>query len=245
MKVQAWRDIFLTNKATELSGRYITLDHIEPLIKRYGAMAEIKVIGSSVQRRPIYALQCGKGPVKILMWSQMHGNESTTTKAVFDLLNTFNSTHGSQFLKKLQITIIPMLNPDGAKRYTRHNANDVDLNRDAKSLSQPESRALRTIFDKLQPDYCFNLHGQRTIYSAGSQPKSAILSFLAPAENDEREITETRKKAMSVIVAMNKSLQQLIPDHIALYSDTYNPNCVGDAFQSLKSITILFEAGHI
>ena len=48
-----------------------------------------KVIGRSVNDLPISLLTLGKGKVKILMWSQMHGNESTTTKAIFDLCNLF------------------------------------------------------------------------------------------------------------------------------------------------------------
>ena len=35
------------------------------------------VIGHSVLNQPIYAHCLGKGP-KVLLWSQMHGNESTT-----------------------------------------------------------------------------------------------------------------------------------------------------------------------
>jgi murein tripeptide amidase MpaA len=38
-----------------------------------------------------------------------------------------------------------MLNPDGAKTYTRENANKVDLNRDSQDLTQPESKILRKL----------------------------------------------------------------------------------------------------
>jgi hypothetical protein len=52
-----------------------------------------------------------------------------------------------------------MLNPDGAALY-RENANKVDLNRDSKHLQSRVS--LRAVFE-FKPDYCFNLHDQRTI----------------------------------------------------------------------------------
>ena len=61
----------------------------------------------------------------------MHGNESTTTKALFDVLNVFaddDSKDVKKILNDCTIAIIPMLNPDGAKAYTRTNANDIDLN---------------------------------------------------------------------------------------------------------------------
>ena len=57
-----------------------------------------------------------------------------------------------------------MLNPDGATLYTRANANAVDLNRDSQDLTQPARRVLRATFERFKPDYCFNLHDQRTIF---------------------------------------------------------------------------------
>jgi murein tripeptide amidase MpaA len=89
----------------------------------------------------------------------MHGNESTTTKALLDLLLFLNSgTKEAQvFLSHFTLLCFPILNPDGALAYTRENANGIDLNRDAQNLSQPESQILRKAFDDFQPDYCFNL----------------------------------------------------------------------------------------
>ncbi|MBN8120072.1 DUF2817 domain-containing protein, partial [Vibrio vulnificus] len=82
----------------------------------------------------------GEGPTKIFMWSQMHGNESTTTKAVIDLLNLLNDEKESfiaDWKKRFTFLIVPILNPDGAHYYTRVNANQVDLNRDSINLTQP------------------------------------------------------------------------------------------------------------
>jgi hypothetical protein len=180
------------------------------------------------------------------MWSQMHGNESTTTKAVFDLVNFLNdASDASEFiLNNCTLCIIPMLNPDGSHAYTRVNANEIDLNRDAQALSQPESIVLRTIYDEFQPDYCFNLHGQRTIFSAGNADKSSIISFLTPSADKECSVTPNREKSMEIIVKMNEMLQRLIPNHVSRYDDGFNLNCVGDTFQNLETPTILFEAGH-
>ena len=120
------------------------------------------------------------GNKRILLWSQMHGNESTGTKALFDLFNCFsnNSSEFTTILENCTLLFIPMLNPDGAEVYTRVNANNIDLNRDAKSLTQPESRILRSIFVKIKPDLCLNLHDQRSIYGLKSG-LSATISFLA------------------------------------------------------------------
>ena len=78
----------------------------------------------------------------------------------------------------------------------------------------------------------------------GGTNKSSILSFLSPSQDAERSLTSNRKKAMSLIVAINSILQQRIPHCVARYDDGFNLNCVGDTFQSLNVPTILFEAGH-
>jgi hypothetical protein len=180
------------------------------------------------------------------MWSQMHGNESTTTKAVFDFINLLHSDEkiGIELQKEFTFCILPMVNPDGAEVYTRENANKIDLNRDSVNLSQPESRILRKVFDSFKPNYCFNLHDQRTIFGAGTYGNPATISFLAPSYNEDREVNPVRAKAMQVIVAMNEELQKHISGQVALFDDGFNPNCIGDQFTSQGVPTILFEAGH-
>ena len=229
-------------KENSLFGRYITLQDIEPILKKYS----IEVVGQSVLGKPIYQHLVGSGKTRVFMWSQMHGNESTTTKAVFDFINLLHSDEkiGIEFQKEFTCCILPMVNPEGAEIYTRENANKIDLNRDSIDLSQPESRVLRKVFDSFKPNYCFNLHDQRTIFGAGIDGNPATVSFLAPSYNEAREVNGVRAKAMQVIVAMNKELQKHIPEQVALFDDGFNPNCIGDQFTSQGVPTILFEAGH-
>ena len=58
-----------------------------------------------------------------------------------------------------------MLNPDGAEAYTRVNAQGIDLNRDVIDVKALESQVLQQVLKKVNPQYCFNLHDQRTIFS--------------------------------------------------------------------------------
>ena len=238
--------LFDQNKEPSLSSRYITLELIEPLFNKLNVNNELEIIGKSVLDKPIYKYQIGIGKIKILLWSQMHGNESTTTKALFDFINLLNSDSdlARKLLNAFTFYCIPMLNPDGAKLYTRENANKVDLNRDSQDLSQPESRILRAAFENFKPDFCYNLHDQRTIFGVGSTGKPATISFLAPAYNESREINESRGKAINLIAGMNDVLQYYIPGQIGRFDDSFNINCVGDTFQNLGVPTVLFEAGH-
>ena len=233
-------------KAGQVNGRYITNERVNAFLSSLSSAVKVEVIGSSVLGRPIKTIEIGTGTQRILMWSQMHGNESTTTKAVLDLVNYLQSgnINTNRILRNCTIKIVPILNPDGAEAYTRVNANQVDLNRDAQDLSQPESNVLRQLFNSFQPAYCFNLHDQRTIYNVGDSTKPASVSFLSPSVDDARTITPSRATAMQLIVAMNEILQKIVPGQVGRYDDAHNLNCVGDTFQTLGSPTVLFEAGH-
>mgnify|MGYP001159463487 FL=1 len=235
---------YQSTKAMSLKSRVLSNSDIEPLLNLLSDKFEVSVLGYSEAVLPIHGVKIGSGSKRILLWSQMHGNESTTTKALFDLFNFLELDDFNEFLDICTLFIIPILNPDGAMAYTRLNANGVDLNRDAINRSQKESSVLRSVFDEFKPHYCFNLHGQRTIFSAGKSNNSSVISFLSPSEDIERSVTITRKKSMSIIHSMNRVLQMYLPNQIGRYDDGFNANCVGDQFQTLGVPTVLFEAGH-
>ena len=241
-----WNNLHKKFKENSLFGRYITLSSIHPILEKNKKNFEVKSLGNSVLNESIFQLKIGKGKFKIFIWSQMHGNESTTTKAVFDLINFLNSDDKTavEIVQNCTVIILPMVNPDGAKLYTRFNANLVDLNRDSIALSQPESIILKDAFLNCKPDLCFNLHDQRTIFGVDKTGISATVSFLAPSFNEEREYKSTRLKAVSLINKMNLVLQKEIPNGVARFDDGFNPNCIGDSFQMQNVPTILFEAGH-
>ena len=235
---------FSDRKVQDLNGRYITNAHILPILNRLPKGFSYEIAGHSERNQPIFAVKAGNGPSKILIWSQMHGNESTSTKALFDFIFNIEYLGISSFLQHCSLFIIPILNPDGAQDYNRFNANGIDLNRDAQALTQSESRVLREAFNVFKPDFCFNMHDQRSIYCVGSTKNSASLSFLAPAEDEVCSISCNREQAMGVISEIYNVLKLFIPDQISRFDDTFNINCVGDQFQSFGVPTILFEAGH-
>ena len=239
--------IYKIQKETSLFGKWIHYNHISPLLNKLSVKAEVNQIGVSENKTPIHSVKIGSGDKKILIWSQMHGNESTGTRALFDLLNTLTNASGeqvSEILNECTILAIPMLNPDGSYNYTRVNANNVDLNRDVIARAAVESNLLRTVLEDFNPQFCFNLHDQRTIFGVEGTENPASISFLAPSEEETRMLTGGRKETMNVIIAMNSLLQKVIPNHIGRYTDEFYPTATGDNFQKLGYNTILIEAGH-
>lgn len=231
---------------SDLKGKYIHLDLIEPILKSYQDDFKVTAIGRSVNQQTIYQVKIGSGKTKVLIWSQMHGNEPTTTKGLIDFLNFLNSNSELANTIKFNYTLlcIPILNPDGAFAYTRENANTVDLNRDAVAETQPEMQLLKQMYNQFKPDFCYNLHDQRTIFGTLDYNLPATISFLAPAYNENRDYNEVRMQAIKIINRMYHTLSYYIPNQIGRFDDSYNVNCTGDYFTTQGTPTILFEAGH-
>ena len=240
---------FKQYKETSITHRRFKHKDILPLIKSRSEDFKVAELGKSVQGREIFQLAYGSGSIKVLLWSQMHGNESTATMALMDL---FNFLEGDQdgfdsirniLRDKLEIRFIPMLNPDGAELFQRRNAWDIDLNRDAIREITPEAPLLKAARESFKPAFGFNLHDQQIYYNAKGTPNPATISVLAPAFNVERNLNEVRESAIKLIVGMNRILQQLIPGHIGKYNDAFEPRAFGDNFQKWGTSTILIESG--
>ena len=223
---------------------------IEPLLLRLSENPRFTVtrLGESVEGRAIYDVSFGTGKIQVLLWSQMHGNEPTATMAGLDLFNFIQgdstlTTVRQTILDSLTVHFVPMLNPDGAEVYQRHNALNIDLNRDAQDLKSPESRILKGLRDTLKADFGFNLHDQSIYYAAGATDKPATISFLAPPFNQQKDTSEVRNRATKLIVLLNEALQHYIPNQVGSYNDTFEPRAFGDNMQRWGTSTVLIESG--
>lgn len=205
----------------------------------------ISCAGKSVEGREINLIRFGSGKIKIFCWSQMHGDESTATMALLDLLYFFESDHPLKnfILSECTIYFLPMLNPDGAEVFERRNSLQIDLNRDAIRLVSPEAQILKKLCDEIKPEFGFNLHDQNIRYSVGYTNQQAALSFLAPAYNREKSVNETRFKSMQLIAALFDSFRNILPDRLARYDDEFEPRAFGDNIMKWGISTILIESG--
>lgn len=234
-------------KESKLLKRRFKHKDIQPLITECGF--DNKEVGKSYEGRNIRKIVAGTGKRKILLWSQMHGDEATATMAIFDILNFLRSSDSkfvefrNAILSELELHFVPMINPDGAERFQRRTAQEIDMNRDAAALQCVESRLLKSLVLDLQPEFSFNLHDQAIYYAAGEKPKQAAVAFLATAYDKETSWNEVRTKSMQVICKMNEELQQIIPGRVGRFSDEFEPRAFGDNIQKWGSSLILVESG--
>src|SRR5215207_31824 len=207
----------------------------------------VEEIGRSMLGRELRSITFGSGPVTVLLWSQMHGDEATATMALADLVAWMTAPEPDRVRDRvagaLTVVMIPMLNPDGAERFQRENAVGIDVNRDARRLSTSEARALKGVHDRLRPAFGFNLHDQNARTRVGRAGLQAGIALLAPAADEARSWGPTRARARLVAADLVRDFDSQIPGRVSKYDDTFNARAFGDLMAAWGTSTILIESG--
>jgi len=211
----------------------------------------VEEVGRSLHGRALRTITIGTGRDTVLLWSQMHGDESTATMALADLFRWFANTRADDRDEALRVRItsgltlvfLPMLNPDGAERFQRENAIGVDVNRDARILATPEARALKTVRDRLRPRFGFNLHDQNARTRVGRDGAQAAIALLAPAHDESRGYNAVRERARLVAATLALTFGTELPTRVAKYDDGFNARAFGDLMQQWGTSTVLIESG--
>lgn len=236
-------------KVADISSRHFTqrqlIAWLDPAVKQGTVTGE--VVGSSGEGRSISVYTYGSGPVSVLLWSQMHGDEPTATMALVDLVAFFHTKPDhplSRLIREgLTLLMIPMLNPDGAERFTRRTSQGIDMNRDAMRLATPEARLLKDVRGRFRPHFGFNLHDQDPRYTVGTTGHMTAIALLAPPTDESRGDNDVRRRAKQVAAITAEALQSFIPGKVARWDDTFEPRAFGDNVQRWGTSTILIESG--
>ena len=197
-----------------------------------------ETIGYSSEERPILSTSIGSGHRDICVWAGMHGNETTGIHIILELLHKFQLDDWPE--SDFKVHFIPVINPDAYVRYTRRNAFGIDLNRDFRAFQTIESAKLIGWIRAKNPELCFNLHDQRSIYHV--RGVSAFTSLLVPSSEKSQKITPIRRSLMN---RLGNGLEKIENDLIGVgrYSDEYYPTAVGDYLMSIGIPNILIESG--
>jgi len=219
---------------------------LTPILQR-SASVQREEIGKSSSGKPLYLLRWGSGPTKVLLWSQMHGDETTASRALTDLFNYIiaNPTDPrvQRWSQQVSLLVVPMLNPDGADGHRRRSTFGIDINRDARNLATPEGRALKAVQEKYQPQFGFNLHDQNPRSRAGTSDGTAAISLLAPPPDAKSTETPSFTRAKQLAAFLAVQLAPLVGNHLTQYDGTYNARAFGDGMSAWGVSAVLIETG--
>ena len=177
----------------------------------------------------------------------MHGDEPTATAALFDIFE-YLAKHREdptvrRILSQLSLHFVPMLNPDGAERSQRRNAQSIDVNRDALRLQTPEGRALKALRDRLEPKVGFNLHNQAWGTGIGTPPKPASISLLSVAYDEKRSENAGRVLTKKLCAVIRNALEPFASGQIGRYDDSFEVRAFGDNITLWGTPVVLIETG--
>lgn len=144
-------------------------------------------IGMSVKSRPLWGV--GSPDTKVLFLGTFHGDESIAAMMLWYWLSEKGNT---------QAMCVPVVNPDGLLEKQRGNANGVDLNRNwptqnweptasrpsfnpgPKAASEPETRAIQALIEKMAPRLIVTLHAPYKIINYDG-PAEAVAAAMSKA----------------------------------------------------------------
>ena len=217
-------------------------------VQRVGAdLFQLEDIGRSVEGRSINHIWFGTGPLHVLLWSQMHGDEPTATAALFDIFEYMRRHRTdpaiARILGALTIHVVPMLNPDGAERFQRRNAQGIDINRDGLRLQTPEGLVLKTLRDRVKAPIGFNLHNQSWRTEAGTTGQPASISLLSVAFDEARTESPRRLLTKKICAVIRDALEPIAPGRVARYDDEFEVRAFGDNLTKWGTSVVLIETG--
>ena len=154
-----------------------------------------EVLTQSIHKRPVEAWRLTQGPVNLLLMAGVHGDEPEG----YYLIERYVKDELWKDLEgRATLWVIPRLNPDGCAEKTRGNGNGVDLNRNmptqdwspiaakprynpgSKAASEPETLALMSFIERIQPRVIFSAHSWQPMinYNGPCQKLAEYMSQL-------------------------------------------------------------------
>lgn len=129
-----------------------------------------RVIGKSVDGRPMDLVEFGEGPVPIWIIARQHPGESMAEWFIEGMLERFfdgADALARRLRAEARFYVVPNMNPDGSIRgHLRNNAAGANLNREWETPTlerSPEVLSVRNEMDKTGLRLCLDVHGDEAL----------------------------------------------------------------------------------
>lgn len=222
---------------------------------------KIDFIGESSEGRKIPALKISnsefgkdKSKIKVLIFAQQHGNEPSGKEGALLLIKDFAKGKLNKLLKRIDLILIPQMNPDGGEKNKRYNGQGLDLNRNHLILTAPETQALHNLFNLYLPEATLDVH---EYYPYGDE----WIKFGARKNNDEQIGSVTNVNVSSRIKKLQREVfipyikEYLkkgdfscfeyipggVPEKEYIRLSTFDINDGRQSFGSMNSFSMIFE----
>lgn len=145
--------------------RWSEVDEAYRFIEELAAAHEslsVREVGESLQGIPIKALfhtVDRPDALTVLIQARVHGNEPATTEGALEL--AYQLAHGDLADIGINLIILPVLNPEGARDMRRRTRTDIDPNRDYILHHSGSIRAVYRLMRDYDPEVVLDMHEHR------------------------------------------------------------------------------------
>jgi hypothetical protein len=153
------------------NNEYKQVSSHEELLKFIGSIKDIntnvtaEIIGKTIRGKeiPMVRIFEVKSDLKqqklnIFIFASQHGNEPSGKEALLLLIRDMVQGKYQEWLERINLILIPSVNPDGNDAATRQNGNGKDLNRSHLTLLEPESKAIHDLYARWKPEMTLDVH---------------------------------------------------------------------------------------
>jgi hypothetical protein len=148
--------------------RQTSYDELSEFVQEIDAsspLLTVETAGKSVQGRNIYAMKFSasvfgedKSRIRVFLFAQQHGNEQSGKEGALLLALELLKPENRYLFDRIDLLLVPQVNPDGSEENRRRNGNDADLNRNHLILTEPETVTLHRLFDQYLFDVTMDVH---------------------------------------------------------------------------------------
>ena len=191
-------------KAEDSLTSYEKLTDILSEAEKKSRLIELDTLAESVENRVIPFLKISKttfsdtGKATVLIFAQQHGNEQSGKEAALLLTEKIASGELDYLFEKINLILVPQINPDGSEADERRNGAGTDLNRDHLILSAPETAGLHKIFNEYFPEVTLDVH-EYNPFSESWMKEGYIKNF------DEQLGVSTNPNIDKELIALSKN----------------------------------------
>ncbi|MGL4976896.1 MAG: M14 family zinc carboxypeptidase [Cetobacterium sp.] len=160
----------------------------------------IPVIALSRDKQVTFKDARNKKPTVMLI-AQQHGDEPMSCDVLMGTINRVARGDLNYLLDKINIVVMPRINPDGTRKFTRESGERKDINADHLDLNTIEASSLRVAYNLFDPEVFVDVHeyisdsdSYSDVLPGGAVPAYDILTLQPTNPNYPKVMKDYSKK---------------------------------------------------
>jgi len=141
------------------------------------------------------------GRPTVFLHAEIHGNEASPGEGALAMCAELNGAYGTKMLPKVNVIVMPRVNCDGTREWTRGTSAAPDMNRDNLLCKNPEVKAAHRVYNAFQPAVVIDMHeygvGRNYLKTEGYLDDAGIT--VGGNQNNSKPFNDLQKEMMRYV----------------------------------------------